>query len=271
MAKTKRTTGRPVSLPARNNYGQLQYRVVVPETFAKEINAEWQAAYEATPKQCLNKTAPAWFDEDRKTWTVTVQAGQAGLYPNGVKKNQDCNLSFRIGTDKYTKCIASATDEIAAKNAAVAEEKMNAIREALESRDFTEKVSGVNAKLRTMSELASETGIPLSDLMSADKIISDEKEKTAEVKRAATKKGSTLRTFVSSGTKTKTDDNAKPKTETDVPVVTLTAKTITKWVSLGEDELQEAMETYAETVDVPVEDVQAAWELATADNSDIPF
>ena len=262
--KTKRTTGKPVSLPARNSYGQLQYRVVVPETFAKEINAEWETAFNAVPKQCLNKTAPAWFDEDRKTWTVTVAAGQTGLYPLGVKKDQDCNVSFRIGADKYTKCIASATDDVASKNAQIAEEKMTAIREALESREFTEKVSGVNAKLRSMSELASETGIPLSDLMAADKIISDEKEKVAAAKRSATKKGSTLRTFVSSGVKTKVED--KPETET--PTVTLTAKTITKWEALDEAKLQEAMETYAETVDVPVEDVQAAWELATAD---IPF
>ena len=257
MAKTKRTTGRPVSLPARNSYGQLQYRVFVPETFAKEINAEWEAAFNAVPKQCLNKTAPAWFDEDRKMWTVTVAAGQLGLYPQGVKKNEDCNISFRIGTDKYTKCIASATDDIADKNATIQAEKMDAIREALESREFTEKVSGVNAKLRSMSELASETGIPLSDLMSADKIISDEKEKVAAAKRSATKKGSTLRRTpaVAKG------DDAKSETET----VVLTAKTITKWQGLSDNELRTAMETYADMVGVAVEDVEAAWVLATAE------
>lgn len=263
--KTKRTTGKPVSLPARNSYGQLQYRVVVPETFAKEINAEWETAFNAVPKQCLNKTAPAWFDEDRKTWTVTVAAGQLGLYPQGVKKNEDCNVSFRIGTDKYTKCIASATDDIAEKNAAIQSEKMETIREAIEERSFDEKVTGINAKLKSMAMLAGELGIPLGDLMSADKAIEDEKTRIAEAKKALTKKGSTLRRAGTSSSNVKKED-AKPETET--PTVTLTAKTITKWEALDEAKLQEAMETYAETVGCDVEDVQAAWELATAD---IPF
>ena len=57
----------------------------------------------------------------------------------------------------------------------------------------------------------------------------------------------------------------------ETPVVVLTAKTITKWENLSEDELQTAMETYAETTDVSVEDVQAAYDIATADTSDVPF
>lgn len=259
--KTKRTTGRPVSLPANNNWGQKQFRVQVGETFAKEINAEWEAAVNATPKECLNKTAPAYYDEERKTWTVTVQAGQAGLYPLGVKKDQDCNVSFRIGADKYTKCIVSATDDVAEANAKIAEEKMSAIREALESREFTEKVTGVAAKLRSMSELASETGIPLSDLMSADKTISDEKERAAAAKKVAAKKGSTLRSFTPSGGKVATD---KPAAEND-PAVKLTAKTIAKWEALDENELFFAMEQYAETVGVELADVESAYDIATAD------
>ena len=260
MAKTIRTLGEVKTLPTRNTWGQKQYRVAVDEVFAKEINAAWEAAFNATPKMCLNKTAPAWFDEDRKTWTVTVGTGVAGMYPQGVTHNKPCKVSFRIGTDKYVQIIASATDEIAEANALVAVEKMETLREALEAREYDEKLTGINAKLKSMAVLAGELGIPLGDLMSADKIISAEKERIAEAKKATAKKGSGLRTITSSGEKTKVED-----TKT---AVKLTPKTIAKWEDLSEDELQTAMETYAETTDVTIEEVQAAYELATAD---VPF
>ena len=262
MAKTIRTLGEVKTLPTRNTWGQKQYRVAVDEVFAKEINAAWEAAFNATPKMCLNKTAPAWFDEDRKTWTVTVGTGVAGMYPQGVTHNKPCKVSFRIGTDKYVQIIASATDEIAEANALVAVEKMETLREALEAREYDEKLTGINAKLKSMAVLAGELGIPLGDLMSADKAITDEKERIAEAKKALTKKGSTLRKAGTSSSNVKKED-AKPETET--PTVKLTAKTIAKWEALSEEELATAMETYAETTDVELADVQAAWELATAD------
>jgi hypothetical protein len=266
MAKTIRTLGEVKSLPTRNAWGQKQYRVAVDEVFAKEINAAWEAAFNATPKMCLNKTAPAWFDEDRKTWTVTVGTGVAGMYPQGVSHNKPCKVSFRIDAGKYTQIVASAMDEIAEANALVAVEKMEVLREALEAREFDEKLTGINAKLKSMAVLAGELGIPLGDLMSADKIISAEKERIAEAKKATAKKGSTLRTTTSVVTKTKVED----KSETDIPTVKLTSKTIAKWENLSEEDLQTAMEAYAEMTDVELADVQAAWELATAD-SDVPF
>lgn len=267
MAKTFRTMGEVRTLPTRNSWGQKQYRIAVGADFAKEINAAWEAAFNATPKLCLNKTAPAWFDEERSLWTVTVGTGVAGMYPQGVTYGKPCNVSFRIGKDKYTQIICSAVAEIAEQNAVIAVEKMEAVREAIEERTFEEQITGINSKLSEMAKLAAKLGIPLGDLMSADKAISTEKERVAEEKKATAKRGSALtsKKFVSSEAK------KEEGTKTETPVVILTAKTITKWESLGEDELQEAMETYAETVDVPVEDVQAAWELATADNSDIPF
>ena len=265
MAKTFRTMGEVRTLPTRNAWGQKQYRIAVGADFAKEINAAWEAAFNATPKLCLNKTAPAWFDEERNLWTVTVGTGVAGMYPQGVTHNKPCKVSFRIGTDKYTQVIASAMDEIAEKNAAIAVEKMDTLREALEAREFDEKLTGINAKLKSMATLASDSGIPLGDLMSADKIISAEKERIAEAKKATAKKGSTLRTNTPSGVKTKGEN----KSET--PAVKLTVKTITKWAALSEDELQEAMKQYAETVDVTIEDVQVAYDIAVADTSDVPF
>jgi hypothetical protein len=260
MAKTFRTMGEVRTLPTRNSWGQKQFRIAVGADFAKEINAAWEAAFNATPKLCLNKTAPAWFDEDRNLWTVTVGTGVAGMYPQGVAYGKVCKVAFRIGTDKYTQIIASAIDEVAEANAAIAVEKMDTLREALESREFDEKLTGIDAKLKSMAMLAGELGLPLGDLMSADKAISAEKERVAEAKKATAKKGSTLRTITPEGVKTKVED-AKPET----PVVTLTAKTIAKWEALSEEELATAMETYAETTDVELADVQAAWELATAD------
>lgn len=260
--KTIRTTGEVRTLPTRNAWNQKQYRVAVDADFAKEINAAWEAAFNASPKMCLNKTAPAWFDEERNLWTVTVGTGVQGMYPQGVAYGKPCKVSFRIGADKYTQVIASAMDEIAEKNAIIAVEKMDALREALESREFDEKLTGIDAKLKAMAMLAGELGIPLGDLMSADKAIEDEKERIATAKKALTKKGSTLRKAGTSSSNVKKED-AKPETET--PTVTLTAKTITKWEALDEAELQEAMETYAEMVGVELDDVQAAWELATAD------
>ena len=264
MAKTIRTLGEVKTLPTRNTWGQKQYRVAVDEVFAKEINAAWEAAFNASPKLCLNKTAPAWFDEERNLWTVTVGTGVQGMYPQGVTHNKPCKVSFRIGTDKYVQIIASATDEIAEANALVAVEKMDTLREALEAREYDEKLTGINAKLKSMAVLAGELGIPLGDLMSADKIISAEKERIAEAKKATAKKGSGLRTITPSGVKTKVED--KPET----PVVSLTQKTIAKWEGLSDEERKLAMETYAETTDVTIEEVQAAYELATAD-SDVPF
>lgn len=261
--KTIRTLGEVRTLPTRNSWGQKQYRVAVDEVFAKEINAAWEAAFNATPKLCLNKTAPAWFDEDRNLWTITVGTGVQGMYPQGVAYGRSCRVSFRIGTDKYTQIIASATDEIAEKNAIIAVEKMEVLRETLEAREFDEKLTGINAKLKSMAVLAGELGIPLGDLMSADKAITDENNRIAEAKKATAKKGSTLRTITPSGVKTKVED-AKAET----PVVVLTAKTITKWESLSEDELTQAMEAYAEMTNVELADVQAAYELATAD---VPF
>ena len=261
MAKF-RTTGEVKTLPTRNQWGGKQFRIAVDADFAKRINAEWDTAVKATPKACLNTTPPAWYDEDRKVWTVTAGTGQAGMYPAGVSYGKTCRVSFRIGADKYTQIICSATEEVAEKNAIIAVEKMEAVREAIEERSFDEQITGINAKLTEMAKLAAKLGIPLGDLMSADKAIEDEKVRIATAKKAFTKKGSTLRS--SSVTKTKTADT-KATPETDLPVVTLSAKTITKWESLGEDELQSAMETYAETVDVALADVQAAWDLATAD------
>ena len=258
MAKTIRTLGEVKTPPTRNSWGQKQFRVQVDEGFAKEINAVWEAAFNAVPKQCLNTTAPAWFDEDRNLWTVTVGTGVAGMYPAGVTLNKPCKVSFRIGTNKYTQVIASATEEVAKQNAVVAVEKMEVLREAIENREFEEKLTGIDAKLKAMAVLAGELGIPLGDLMNADKAISAEKERIAEAKKATAKKGSGLRT--SSGEKTKVED-----TKT---AVKLTPKTIAKWEDLSEDELQTAMETYAETTDVTIEEVQAAYELATAD---VPF
>ena len=261
MAKTFRTMGEVRTLPTRNAWGQKQYRIAVGADFAKEINAAWEAAFNATPKLCLNKTAPAWFDEDRNLWTVTVGTGVQGMYPAGVTHNKPCKVSFRIGTDKYVQVIASATDEIAEANALVAVEKMEVLREALEAREFDEKLTGIDAKLKSMAVLAGELGIPLGDLMSADKAISTEKERVAEAKKATAKKGSTLRTTTSVVTKTKVED----KSETDIPTVKLTSKTIAKWENLSEEDLQTAMEAYAEMTGVELADVQAAWELATAD------
>ena len=254
-----RTTGEVKTLPTRNSWNQKQYRVAVDATFAASINTEWDTAFKATPKACLNTTAPAWYDEDRKVWTVTVGTGQAGMYPQGVTYGKICTISFRIGTNKYYQVIASATDEIAAKNAEIAVEKMEAVREAVQEREFDEQITGISSKLKSMATLAGEKGIPLGDLMAANKIIEDEKERAAAAKKALTKKGSTLsRTTSVVNIKA---DNAKPET----PVVVLTAKTITKWEGLSEDELQSAMETYAETVDVDLADVQAAWDTAAAD------
>lgn len=262
MAKTIRTTGQVRTLPTRNSWGQRQYRVAVDETFAKEVNAAWEAAFNAVPKACLNKTAPAWFDEERNLWTVTVGTGVAGMYPQGVTHNQPCKISFRIGTDKYAAIIASAMDEIAEKNASIAVEKMEVLREALEAREFDEKLTGINAKLKSMAVLAGELGIPLGDLMSADKAITDENTRIAEAKKATAKKGSGLRTITPSGVKTKVED---AKSETETPTVKLTAKTIAKWESLSDEERELAMETYAETTDVEFADVQAAYDIATAE------
>lgn len=254
--KTKRTKGEVKSLPRRNNWGQLQYRVAVDAKFAAEINAEWVAATQATPKLCLNTTAPAWYNDETGVWTVTVQTGKAGMYPAGVSYGKPCNVSFRIA-DKYTQVIASATEEIAEKNAAIAVEKMEAVREAISEREFDEKITGINAKLREMAKLASELGIPLGDLMSANKAIEDEKDRAATAKKTLTKKGSSLRTFVPSGTKT---DDAKP----EPPKVILNPKTIEKWGGLSDDELDTAMKTYADTTGVELADIVEAWELALA-------
>ena len=259
---TFRTTGEVKTLPTRNTWGQKQFRVAVDAKFAADINAEWEAATKATPKLCLNKTAPAWFDEERNLWTVTVGTGVAGMYPQGVTYGKPCKVSFRIGKDKYTQIIASAVDEVAAANAAIAVERMEAVREAVQEREFDEQITGISAKLKSMAVLAGELGIPLGDLMSADKAIEDEKERIATAKKALTKKGSTLRKAGTSSSNVKKED-AKPETET--PTVKLTAKTIAKWEALSEEELATAMETYAETTDVELADVQAAWELATAD------
>lgn len=256
---TFRTTGEVKTLPKRNNWGQLQYRVAVDAKFAAEINAAWEAAVQATPKQCLNTTAPAWYNEELKIWTVTAGTGQAGMYPAGVSYGKACNVSFRIGKDKYTQIICSATEEIAEKNAAIAVEKMEAVREAIEERDFEEKITGINSKLSEMAKLAAKLGIPLGDLMSANKAIEDEKERLATTKKILTKKGSTLRTFVPSGTKT---DDAKP----EPPKVILSPKTIEKWGGLSDDELDTAMETYADTTGVELADIEEAWHLATAEN-----
>ena len=252
--KTKRTKGEVKSLPRRNNWGQLQYRVAVDAKFAAEINAEWVAATQATPKLCLNTTAPAWYNDETGVWTVTVQTGKAGMYPAGVSYGKPCNVSFRIA-DKYTQVIASAIEEVAEQNAIIAVEKMETLREAIEEREFNEKVSGINAKLREMAKLASELGVSLPDLMAADKILTDEKDRA---KKTLTKKGSTLRTFVPSGTKT---DDAKP----EPPKVILNPKTIEKWGGLSDDELDTAMKTYADTAGVELADIVEAWELATAE------
>ena len=254
---TFRTTGEVKSLPKRNTWGQFQYRVAVDKEFAEAINKVWGAATQATPKQCLNTTAPAWLNEEAGVWTVTVGTGKAGMYPAGVSYGKECKVSFRIGKDKYTQIIASAVDEVAAANAAIAVERMEAVREAVQEREFDEQITGISTKLKSMAVLAGELGIPLGDLMSADKIISAEKERIAEAKKATAKKGSGLRTITSSGEKTKVED-----TKT---AVKLTPKTIAKWEALSEEELATAMETYAETTDVELADVQAAWELATAD------
>lgn len=251
--KTKRTKGEVKSLPRRNNWGQLQYRVAVDAKFAAEINAEWVAATQATPKLCLNTTAPAWYNDETGVWTVTVQTGKAGMYPAGVSYGKPCNVSFRIA-DKYTQVIASAIEEVAEQNAIIAVEKMETLREAIEEREFNEKVSGINAKLREMAKLASELGVSLPDLMAADKILTDEKDRA---KKTLTKKGSTLRTFVPSGTKT---DDAKP----EPPKVILNPKTIEKWGGLSDDELDTAMKTYADTAGVELADIVEAWELALA-------
>lgn len=256
-----RTTGEVKTLPTRNTWGQKQYRIAVDAEFAKSINAEWKTAHEATPKLCLNTTAPAWYNEELKIWTVTAGTGQAGMYPAGVTYGKLCNVSFRIGKDKYTQIICSAVDEIAEKNAVIAVEKMEAVREAIEERAFDEQITGINAKLKSMATLAGELGIPLGDLMSADKAIEDEKVRIATAKKALTKKGSTLRKTTTTSSTTTT--SAKP--ETDVPVVTLTAKTITKWESLDDAQLGDAMVEYCEMVGVELADVQAAWELATAE------
>lgn len=256
--KTKRTTGEVKSLPKRNTWGQLQFRVAVDAKFAAEINAEWEAAVQATPKACLNTTAPAWLNEETGVWTVTVGTGKAGMYPAGVSYGKPCNVSFRIGADKYTQIIASATEEVAAANAVVAVERMEAVREAIAEREFEEQVTGINSKLSEMAKLAGKSGIPLGDLMSADKLISDEKERLATTKKVLTKKGSTLRTFVPSGTET---DDAKP----EPPKVILSPKTIEKWGGLSDDELDTAMKTYADTTGVELADIEEAWQLATAE------
>jgi hypothetical protein len=191
-------------------------------------------------------------------WTVTVGTGQAGMYPAGVSYGKECKVSFRIGKDKYTQIIASAVDEVAAANAVIAVERMEAVREAIQEREFDEQITGINAKLRTMAVLAGELSVPLGDLMAADKIIKDEKEREAAAKKALSKKGSSLRS--SAETKTKTEENAKPET-----IVVLTEKTIAKWEELDEAGLKEAMETYAEITGVDLTDVVEAWELATAE------
>lgn len=265
--KKVRGNGKPISLPSRNNFGQLDYRVQVSKEFYDAANALYAAA--KADGACKNKTAPAWHDEERDIYTVTVRASQTGMYPLGVVRNQICRVTVQIGTDGYHKTIASATEEVAEKNAIVAEQKLDAVREALDDRRFTEQTTGIDAKLRAMVELASDSGIHLGDLMSADKIISAEKERVAEAKKATARKGSGLRNITSSGVKTKVED--KPEIETETPAVKLTVKTITKWEALSEDELQEAMKQYAETVDVTIEDVQAAYDIAVADTSDVPF
>lgn len=208
---TFRTTGEVKSLPKRNTWGQLQYRVAVDAKFAAEINAAWEAAVQATPKACLNTTAPAWLNEETGVWTVTVGTGKAGMYPAGVSYGKPCNVSFRIGADKYTQVIASATEEIAEKNAVVAVEKMEAVREAISEREFEEKITGIDSKLRAMAALASELGIPLGDLMKAEQVINAEKDRASTAKKAVAKKNSSLRS--SAGTKTKTEENAKPDTK----------------------------------------------------------
>lgn len=245
---TFRTTGEVKSLPKRNTWGQFQYRVAVDKEFAEAINKVWGAATQATPKQCLNTTAPAWLNEEAGVWTVTVGTGKAGMYPAGVSYGKECKISFRIGKDKYTQIIASAVDEVAAALAAIAVERMEAVREAVQEREFDEQITGISAKLKSMAVLAGELSVPLGDLMAADKIIKEEKERE---KKALSKKGSSLR---SAGTKTKTD-------------VVLSEKIIAKWVELDEAGLQEAMETYAEITDVDLTDVIEAWDLATAEQN----
>lgn len=256
-----RTTGEVKTLPTRNQWGNKQFRIAVDAKFAEQINAEWDTAVKATPKLCLNTTAPAWYNEETKIWTVTAGTGQAGMYPAGVSYNKPCNVSFRIGKDKYTQIICSAVAEIAEQNAVIAVEKMEAVREAVQEREFDEQITGINSKLTEMAKLAAKLGIPLGDLMSADKAIEEEKERIAIAKKALTKKGSTLRKTTTTSSTTTT--SAKP--ETDVPVVTLTAKTITKWESLDDAQLGDAMVEYCEMVGVELADVQAAWELATAE------
>lgn len=252
--KTKRTKGEVKSLPRRNNWGQFQYRVAVDKEFAAEINAEWVAATQATPKLCLNTTAPAWYNDETGVWTVTVQTGKAGMYPAGVSYGKPCNVSFRIA-DKYTQVIASAIEEVAEQNAIIAVEKMETLREAIEEREFNEKITGINAKLKAMAVLAAELGIPLGDLMSANKAIEDEKDRASTAKKAVAKKSSSMRSSAVA------KENAKPGT-----VVTLTTKIIEKWEGLSDDELQEAQKDYAEITGADLADIVEAWHLATAEN-----
>ena len=216
--KKVRGNGKPISLPQRNNFGQLDYRVQVSKEFHDAANALYSAA--KADGACKNKTAPAWHDEENNRYTVTVRASQTGMYPLGVARNQTCRVTVQIGTDGYHKTIASATEEVAEKNAIVAEQKLDAVREALDDRQFTEKTTGIDAKLRSMVELAAATGIPLGDLTAADKAIVAEKERLAAQKAKAAQKSSTLKKFVPAGAKvetakTDTNDNTNTNTNTN--------------------------------------------------------
>lgn len=191
--KKVRGNGKPITLPQRNNFGQLDYRVQVSKEFYDAANSLYAAA--KADGACKNKTAPAWFDEERNIYTVTVRASQTGMYPLGVTRNENCRVTVQI-KDGFHKTIASATEEVAEANAVVAEQKMQVIREALDDRSFTEKTTGIDAKLRAMVELASATGIPLLDLTAADKAIVAEKERLAAQKAKAAQKSSTLMKFV---------------------------------------------------------------------------
>lgn len=241
--KKVRGNGKPISLPSRNNFGQLDYRVQVSKEFYDAANALYIAA--RADGACKNKTAPAWHDEENNRYTVTVRASQTGMYPLGVTRNQICRVTVQIGTDGYHKTIASATEEVAEKNAIVAEQKLDAVREALDDRRFTEQTTGIDAKLRSMVELAAATGIPLGDLTAADKAIVSEKERIAAQKAQAAQKSSTLKKFVPTGAKVEV-------AKTDTPVTN----------------------TNTNDVDVDVEDIEEIIDAdVPADNStsDVPF
>lgn len=214
--KKVRGNGKPISLPSRNNFGQLDYRVQVSKEFYDAANSLYSAA--KADGACKNKTAPAWHDEERDIYTVTVRASQTGMYPLGVVRNQTCRVTVQIGTDGWHKTIASATEEVAEKNAIVAEQKLDAVREALDDRRFTEQTTGIDAKLRSMVELASATGIPLGDLTAADKAIVAEKERIAAQKAKSAQKSSTLKKFVPAGAEVEV-------AKTDTPVTNNTNNT----------------------------------------------